>query len=193
MKMRASCKLIVRLPLTSILPALEPCFVFSGLNRLTVWANVARMFTCSFWWLQRRFDMVIVSVHGSSVDHRCSKNTVLMLSASTMASRSANMPVLRKRDVRFAPQFTRYTVNCVSHDVLSRVYSQIVYIIALHSSLNITTFCFFHVCLISYLTRDSLCHGLEAVCQMWERADVKEAKNTLLSALCRANTYTTWK
>ena len=43
-------------------------------------------------------------------------------------------------------------MNCVSHDVLSRVNSQVVYIIALHSSLDTTTFCFLHVCPFSYLT-----------------------------------------
>ena len=43
-------------------------------------------------------------------------------------------------------------MNCGSHDVSSRVYFQVVYIFALYSSLNTSTFCFLHVCYVPYLT-----------------------------------------
>ena len=44
--------------------------------------------------------------------------------------------------VSLAPQFTRYTVNCVSRDSVSHLLTHlVVYIIAPFSSLNTTTFC----------------------------------------------------
>ena len=50
-------------------------------------------------------------------------------------------------DVSLAPQFIRYTVNCISRDSVSHLLTHlVVYIIARCSSLNTTTFCLFPVC-----------------------------------------------
>ena len=49
-------------------------------------------------------------------------------------------------------QFKRYTVYWVSRVLLPRDCFQVVYIFALHSSLNTTTFCFLHVFPVTYLT-----------------------------------------
>ena len=54
--------------------------------------------------------------------------------------------------VRSAPLFTRYIVNCVSYDVLSRVYFKIVYMFAPCSSLNAATLCLLCVFPLPYLT-----------------------------------------
>jgi hypothetical protein len=51
--------------------------------------------------------------------------------------------------VSLAPQFTRYTVNCISCNIVSHLLTHpVVYIIALCSSLNTTTFCLFSSCLL---------------------------------------------
>lgn len=48
--------------------------------------------------------------------------------------------------VSLAPQFSWYTVNCISLDSVSHLLTHlVVYIIALCSSLNTTTFCIIHV------------------------------------------------
>ena len=54
--------------------------------------------------------------------------------------------------VSLAPQFTWYTVYWVSRVLLPRDCFQVVYIFALHSSLNTTAFCFLHVFPVTYLT-----------------------------------------
>ena len=54
--------------------------------------------------------------------------------------------------VSLAPQFKRYTVYWVSRVLLPRDCFQVVYIFALHSSLNTTTFCFLHIFPVTYPT-----------------------------------------
>ena len=54
--------------------------------------------------------------------------------------------------VSLATRFTRYIVNGVRRDNKSRAYFLIVYITTPRSSLNTTTFCFFHVCPVPHLT-----------------------------------------
>lgn len=62
-----------------------------------------------------------------------------------------------KLSVSLAPQSTRYTVNCIARDAISHLLTHlVVYIIALYSSLNTTTFCLPHFSSVPHPTLSKL-------------------------------------